>query len=88
MKNNKIKLNYTITLFISLLFIESIFRMIAFDTIDLGIILRIISFDLGLSLLLTIFAYNKNAKKLLILFILLFSIYGFVHLQFKNFLDN
>lgn len=88
MKNNKIKLNYTITLFISLLFIESIFRLIAFDTIDLGIILRIISFDLGLSLLLTVFAYNKNAKKFLILFILLFSIYGFVQLQFKNFLDN
>ena len=87
----KLKINSFLLLFLCFLSIELWFHYIGFGTFDFGVLLRIIAFNGGLSLLLTALISRLNEKTqkiLLLLFVFLAGVYSFGELEFKRFLDN
>ena len=89
------KVNYyikiSLCLFISFIFIESIFKFITFKNIFDMSYLRIIIFSLGSSALLgfLISFFKEKVSKVLILVIVLFSgVYAIAEMGFYNFMGN
>ena len=90
MKYKVLIINF-LSLLIGLLGVELIFHLIAFNSGDLMTLIRIFVYNCTLSLILGCllsFIPRKITKWVIMAIVLIFGIYGFVELEFKNFLDN
>ena len=91
MKIKKPILTDILYLLIPFLYIESVFHFNAFGFFDIYTIIRIILFNTLVSIII-VFIFSKISFKyrkwIYFSIVLLMAIYGFVELEFKNFLDN
>lgn len=91
-KTRKLWTKEFLSLFLSLLLLEIIFKLVYFGQIEFLSFIRIILFVLCLSFVLSfLLSYCKKERTAFIagfLIVLVFATYGFVELEFKHFLHN
>ena len=77
-----------LSVFASLLYIDLLFIILGFNSISLGTIIRITITNLAISFLLSFIKKEKTFKIVSVIVILLFAVYAFIQLEFKNFMST
>ncbi len=91
MKGLRLYLRHFAVLAVSLLVLETLFRLYAGFDFHYTTVLRVVFFDIGMASLSALglsLIDLKISKWLTVIFLLVMALYAFIELEFKNFLNN